>query len=155
VIAIFVYVGAEVAIGSLLVSYMSSPEIGGLTEKVAGERLSIYWFGAMVGRFFGSAVMRRVSPGSVLAFNAACAIVLLIVAIVVRGQVAMWLVLAIGLCNSIMFPTIFALAIARLGPRTGEASGLANSFFVPAICYAYIVYYGLRGHRIVGSSAGA
>ena len=173
VIAIFLYVGAEVAIGSFLVNLMSHPEVGGLAAEVAGRRLSLYWFGACIGRFIGSAVMRRFRPGSVLAANGVCVIALLIIAMTFSGRIAMWSVLAIGLFNSIMFPTIFALAIAGLGRRTGEASGalcmaivggaivpviqgvfadrigVLSAFFVPAICYAYIVYYGLAGHRIV------
>ncbi|HWK51332.1 MAG TPA: sugar MFS transporter, partial [Steroidobacter sp.] len=162
-VAIFMYVGAEVAIGSLLVNFMSQPDVGGLSEKSAGSYLSLYWGGAMVGRFIGAAVLRKVKPGQVLAFNAACAIVLLLIAMSMAGQVAMWAVLAIGLFNSIMFPTIFTLGVAKLGRHTGEGSGvlcmaivggaivpviqgyfadtigLLASFFVPAICYAYIV----------------
>lgn len=171
VVAIFVYVGGEVAIGSLLVNFMEDPAIGGLTPDVAGRYLSLYWGGAMVGRFVGAAVMWFVRPGRVLAVNAAAAVVLLAVAMTAAGEVAMWSVLAIGLCNSIMFPTIFALAIDGLGKRTGEGSGvlcmaivggaivpviqgffadrigILNSFAVPLLCYLYIVYYGASGHR--------
>nr|WP_298726326.1 sugar MFS transporter [uncultured Steroidobacter sp.] len=171
-VGIFMYVGAEVAIGSLLVNFMAQPEVGGLSEKTAGTYLSLYWGGAMVGRFIGSAVLRKIKPGHVLAFNAACAIVLLLIAMSLAGKVAMWAVLAIGLFNSIMFPTIFTLGVARLGRHTGEGSGvlcmaivggaivpmiqgyfadtigLLSSFFVPALCYAYIVFYGLKGHIV-------
>jgi FHS family L-fucose permease-like MFS transporter len=151
---------------------MSQPSIGGLAEGVAGKYLSLYWGGAMVGRFIGSAVLRRLKPGNVLAFNAACVIVLLTIAMMSGGKVAMWSVLAIGLFNSIMFPTIFTLAIDKLGRHTGEGSGvlcmaivggaivpvvqgffadnigILLSFFVPAVCYGYIVYYGLKGHEM-------
>jgi FHS family L-fucose permease-like MFS transporter len=171
-VAIFMYVGAEVAIGSLLVNFMSQPEVGGLTEKTAGSYLSLYWGGAMVGRFIGAVVLRKIKPGYVLAFNAACAIALLLIAISLAGKAAMWAVLAIGLFNSIMFPTIFTLGVARLGRHTGEGSGvlcmaivggaivpviqgyfadtigLLSSFFVPVICYVYIVFYGVRGHVV-------
>ncbi|WP_129776916.1 sugar MFS transporter [Peristeroidobacter soli] len=171
-VAIFTYVGAEVAIGSLLVNFMSQPDVGGLTEKTAGSYLSLYWGGAMVGRFIGAFVLRKIKPGLVLAFNAACAIALLLIAMSLSGKVAMWAVLAIGLFNSIMFPTIFTLGVAKLGRHTGEGSGvlcmaivggaivpviqgyfadtigLLSSFFVPAICYAYIVFYGLKGHVV-------
>jgi FHS family L-fucose permease-like MFS transporter len=171
VIAIFVYVGAEVAIGSLLVNFMVDPTIGGLPEDVAGQYLSYYWGGAMVGRFVGAFVMWKVRPGRVLAFNAAAAVVLLLVALGAAGKIAMWSVLAIGLCNSIMFPTIFALAVTGLGRHTGEGSGMlcmaivggaivpviqgfaadhvgiSSSFVVPVVCYLYIVFYGLRGHK--------
>jgi FHS family L-fucose permease-like MFS transporter len=171
-IAIFVYVGAEVSIGSFLVNFMAQPEIGGLSESTAGRYLSLYWGGAMVGRFIGAYVLRRIKPGYVLAFNAAMVILLLIIAMSAAGKVAMWAVLAIGLFNSIMFPTIFTLAIAGLGRHTGEGSGvlcmaivggaivpviqgffadamgILMSFFVPAICYAYIVYYGAKGSEV-------
>lgn len=171
-VAIFMYVGAEVAIGSLLVNFMAQPEVGGLNESTAGRYLSLYWGGAMVGRFIGAYVLRKIKPGYVLAFNAACAIALLLIAMGVAGKTAMWAVLAIGLFNSIMFPTIFTLGVARLGRHTGEGSGvlcmaivggaivpliqgyfadtisLLASFFVPAICYAYIVFYGLKGHIV-------
>jgi FHS family L-fucose permease-like MFS transporter len=171
-VAIFMYVGAEVAIGSLLVNFMSQPDVGGLNESTAGRYLSLYWGGAMVGRFIGAVVLRKVKPGFVLACNAACAIALLLIAMTLAGKVAMWAVLAIGLFNSIMFPTIFTLGVARLGRHTGEGSGvlcmaivggaivpviqgyfadtigLLSSFFVPAICYAYIVFYGLKGHVV-------
>jgi FHS family L-fucose permease-like MFS transporter len=171
-VAIFMYVGAEVAIGSLLVNFMSQPDVGGLNESTAGRYLSLYWGGAMVGRFIGALVLRKIKPGHVLAFNAACAIALLLIAMGMAGRTAMWAVLAIGLFNSIMFPTIFTLGVARLGRHTGEGSGvlcmaivggaivpviqgyfadtigLLASFFVPAICYAYIVFYGLKGHIV-------
>ena len=171
-VAIFMYVGAEVASGSFLVNFLAQPEVGGLTEKAAGSYLSLYWGGAMLGRFIGSAVLRKVKPGQVLAFNAACAIALLLIAMSMSGKVAMWAVIGIGLFNSIMFPTIFTLGVARLGRHTGEGSGvlcmaivggaivpvvqgyfadtigLLSSFFVPAICYAYIVFYGLKGHVV-------
>lgn len=172
-VAIFTYVGAEVSIGSFLVNFMSRPEIGGLSERVAGSYLSLYWGGAMVGRFIGSAVLRKVKPGYVLACNAAIVTLLLVVAMVAGGRTAMFTVICIGLFNSIMFPTIFTLAIDKLGPRTGEGSGvlcmaivggailpviqgfaadhigILLSFFVPAVCYLYIVYYGLKGHEPV------
>jgi FHS family L-fucose permease-like MFS transporter len=173
VVAIFVYVGGEVAIGSLLVNFMADPAIGGLPIDVAGQRLSYYWGGAMVGRFIGAFAMLYVRPGRVLAFNAAAAVVLLAVAMTTAGPTAMWSVLAIGLCNSIMFPTIFALALTGLGKHTGEGSGvlcmgivggalvpvlqgyfadttgILYSFAVPLVCYLFIVYYGLHGHRPV------
>jgi MFS transporter, FHS family, L-fucose permease len=170
-VAIFVYVGAEVTIGSFLVNYISQADVGAMSESRAGTYVSLYWGGAMVGRFIGSAVLRKVRPGTLLAFNAACAIGLLAVTMTTHGTTAMYAVLAVGLFNSIMFPTIFTLGIANLGRHTGEgsgvlcmaiiggaivplvaghladASGIAFSFIVPAICYAYIVYYGVDGHR--------
>src|SRR6478609_532921 len=171
VVAIFVYVGGEVAIGSLLVNFMMDPSVAGLPQQAAGQHLSYYWGGAMVGRFVGALAMVYLKPGRVLAFNATAAVVLLLVAVASAGHTAMWSVLAIGLCNSIMFPTIFALALVGLGRHTGEGSGLLcmaivggalvpviqgyfadhvgilNSFLVPVVCYLYIVFYGLYGHR--------
>lgn len=170
--AIFLYVGAEVSIGSFLVNFLALPEVAGLSVQTAGHYLSLYWGAAMVGRFIGSAALRKLPAGRVLAFNAALAIVLLVTAILARGHVAMWTVLAVGLCNSIMFPTIFTLAIERLGHRTSTGSGwlcmaivggallpvlmgyfadrigLTLAFIVPAVCYGYIVHYGLIGHVV-------
>ena len=173
VVGIFLYVGAEVAIGSFLVNYMAEPDIAGLSESAAGRYLAFYWGGAMVGRFIGSALLQKQKPGRVLAFNAAVSVLLLILTMLTKGGLAMWSVLAIGLFNSIMFPTIFTLAIARLGKRAGEGSGalcmaivggalipvlmgysadhmgVQHSFWVPALCYAYIVFYGLKGSEVI------
>jgi FHS family L-fucose permease-like MFS transporter len=167
-IGIFLYVGGEVSIGSFLINYMGEPHIAGLAPAQAAHYVSLYWGGAMVGRFIGFAVMRTVSPGKALAFNAACSIALIMVAIFAQGPVAMWAILAVGLCNSIMFPTIFSMALHGLGRQTGQASGLLCmaivggalvpfaqgaladgsgvqvSFFVPAVCYAFILYFGVR-----------
>lgn len=170
-IAIFMYVGGEVAIGSFLVNFMSEPYIAGLTEETAGKYLSFYWGGAMVGRFIGAFVMTRIKPARVLLFNAAMVVALLVITMLISGKTAMWTVLAIGLFNSIMFPTIFTLAIEGLGKHTGAGSGvlcmaivggaivpviqgyfadhvgLLYSFVVPVVCYVYIAYYALKGHN--------
>jgi MFS transporter, FHS family, L-fucose permease len=171
-LAIFLYVGAEVSLGSVLVNFMTQPEVGGLSERAAGSYLSLYWGAAMVGRFLGAALLRRFDAGRVLACCALGAVLLLIASMSLSGQLAMASALAVGLCNSIMFPTIFALAIAELGPRTGEGSGLlcmaivggaivplimgfvadrsglTSAFCVPLVCYVFIIHYGLAGHRI-------
>jgi MFS transporter, FHS family, L-fucose permease len=176
-VGIFVYVGAEVSIGSFLVNYLNRPEIGNVSIETAGKMLSYYWGGAMVGRFIGSAVLQKVPAGKVLAFNAFVASLLVFTTMLTTGHVAMWSVLAIGLFNSIMFPTIFTLAIKGLGPLTGDGSGLlvasivggaliplaqgklADSFglqpafILPAICYLYIAYYGLVGSKIRKAAA--
>ena len=123
-VAIFVYVGGEVAIGSFLVNFLGQPEIGGLTAADAGRYLSFYWGGAMVGRFIGAAVMRVIRPGRVLAFNACVAAILVLTTMVTTGHVSMWAILAVGLFNSIMFPTIFTLAVDGLGRHTGQGSGI-------------------------------
>jgi len=170
-IGIFMYVGGEVAIGSFLVNFMSHPDIAGLPEQTAGKYLSFYWGGAMVGRFIGAVVMTRVKPSRVLAFNSVVVMVLLLVAMASAGTTAMYAVLAIGLFNSIMFPTIFTLAIDGLGKHTGAGSGvlcmaivggaivpviqgfladhisLLYSFVVPLVCYLYIAFYGVKGYR--------
>jgi FHS family L-fucose permease-like MFS transporter len=168
-IGIFVYVGAEVSIGSFLVNFMGRPGIAGLSESDAGKYLSLYWGGAMVGRFIGVAILAKCKPGYVLAFNAFVVTTLLFVAMVFAGRVAMWALLLIGLFNSIMFPTIFTLAIEGLGKRTSEGAGvlcmaivggavvpliqgfladyigILYSFLIPVVCYLYIAFYGLHG----------
>ena len=170
-VAIFVYVGAEVSIGSFLVNFLEQPAIGAMDAASAARRVPYYWGGAMIGRFAGALVLRRVDAGKLLAANAAVASALVVTAIVSTGPVAMWALLAVGLCNSIMFPTIFTLGIAGLGKLTSRGSsllvmavvggavipvlfgvvadfaGLQRAFVLPALCYLYIVFYGLRGAR--------
>lgn len=169
-VAIFVYVGGEVAIGSFLVNYISQPFIGNMPVAEAGRYVSFYWGGAMVGRFIGSVVMRYIRPGTVLMVHALAVITLVLIAIFTTGHVSMWAILAVGLFNSIMFPTIFTLAIDGLGKHTGQGSGilcmaivggalvpvlqglLADrvgiqiAFILPVICYSYVAYYGWKGH---------
>ncbi|MCK9608311.1 MAG: L-fucose:H+ symporter permease [Methylomonas sp.] len=171
-LAIFLYVGGEVAIGSFMVSFLGQPEIAGLAEQDAGKYVSFYWGGAMLGRFIGAAVMRVLRPGSVLAFNAVMAALLVSVAVFGSGRLAMWSLLAVGLCNSIMFPTIFSLALAGLGRHTGQGSGILCAAIVggaivpvlqglladhvgiqpalglPVLCYLYIAYYGWCSIRV-------
>lgn len=165
-LAIFVYVGGEVSIGSFLVSFLIQPEVAGLSEVDAGRHVAFYWGGAMVGRFMGALAMRYVRPGMALACNGLCAVMLVLATIVVEGYWSMWTILAVGLFNSIMFPTIFSLALTGLGSHTGQGSGIlcaaivggailpvlqgavADSlgiqlaFLVPLGCYAFIAYYG-------------
>ena len=169
---VLVYVGAEVSIGSFLVSFFAQPEIAGLAESQAAKYIAYYWGGAMVGRFIGAAVMQKVAGGKALAFNAALAVILLLVAILSTGTLAMVAILLVGLCNSIMFPTIFSLAINSLGQHTSQGSailclaivggaiipliqgvladsiGIQASFFLPIICYLFIAYYGLLGSKV-------
>jgi FHS family L-fucose permease-like MFS transporter len=155
---------------------MGLPEIAGLAEKDAAVYVSYYWGGAMVGRFIGSAVMQKVPGGTVLAFNALAAVVLILVAVFTSGPLAMWAILAVGLCNSVMFPTIFSLAVTGLGRHTSQGSsilcmaivggaliplaqgaladslGLQLSFLLPILCYLYIAFYGLKGHKNIHAS---
>ncbi|WP_314104970.1 L-fucose:H+ symporter permease [uncultured Stenotrophomonas sp.] len=171
VLGIFFYVGAEVSIGSFLVNYLSMPNIGGLTEQQATGYVSAYWTMAMIGRFAGSAIMTRFSPRILLTLFAAANALLLALTMASEGHVAMYSVVAIGLFNSIMFPTIFALSIERLGALTNKASsllimaivggaiipflqglladriGLHLSFILPLLCYGYILFYGMWGSR--------
>jgi MFS transporter, FHS family, L-fucose permease len=244
-VGIFVYVGAEVSIGSFLVNYFSQPEIGGLTEKVAASFVAFYWGGAMVGRFIGSnflAGAKAAYMGTVTAISvvlillsypigshlppgyepgvpnltwlawlvvagrplfilvavaaatiaviaaqrggkttaktgfllAACAIsttALVAVSMLGEGHVAMWSIILVGFFNSIMFPSIFTLGVAELGPLTGDGSGLLimaivggaiiplaqgaiadkigihHAFFLPVICYLYILFFALNGSK--------
>lgn len=170
-LGIFLYVGAEVAIGSFLVNYLGQPYIAGLPEASAAKYVSFYWGGAMVGRFIGAAIQRFINPAKLLAFNAFATATLTAVTMLTTGGIAMWSILLIGLFNSIMFPTIFSLAIAGLGPHTGQGSGIIcmaivggaiipvlqgvladaigihHAFILPLLCYLYIVYYGVAGHR--------
>ncbi|TYZ11520.1 sugar MFS transporter, partial [Hymenobacter lutimineralis] len=169
-VGIFVYVGGEVAIGSHIVSYLHLPDVAGLAPKVAGDKVTYYWGGAMVGRFLGAYLLNKVNPGRLLAFNALGAMALVLLSLSTSGPVAMWSLLAVGLMNSIMFATIFTLAVAGLGRHTEEASGLLNvaivggalvpmlfgavadasslrlALLLPVLCYAYILWYGLKGH---------
>lgn len=124
VLSIFVYVGAEVTIGSLMVSYLMQTSTLGLVEQSAGRLLSFYWGGAMVGRFIGAALMRTISPGKLLASAAIGAGALALISASSSGAVAGYTLIAVGLMNSIMFPTIFSLALEGLGEETPEGSGL-------------------------------
>jgi MFS transporter, FHS family, L-fucose permease len=244
-IAIFVYVGAEVSIGSFLVNYFSQPEIGALTEKLAASFVSFYWGGAMLGRFIGSnflggakakymgpvtaisialillsyPIESHMPPGyqpgvpdltwlawlvvagrplfTLVAIAAAtivllamlrggtatantrvllgiCAIstsALVAISMLTSGHFAMWSIILVGFFNSIMFPSIFTLGVAELGPLTGDGSGIMimaivggaliplaqgaiadrigihHAFFLPVICYLYILYFALSGSK--------
>ncbi|SFC13843.1 sugar MFS transporter [Pseudoalteromonas denitrificans] len=168
VFAIFCYVGAEVSIGSFLINFLGEKEIAGISESKAAVFISYYWGGAMVGRFIGAFIMRFVSPAKILLINSICVVALLTLTMSSTGNTAMFSVLAIGLFNSIMFPTIFTLAISGLGKQTSQASGwlclaivggalvpllqglladifhLQVSFIVPALCYVFIIWYALN-----------
>jgi len=170
-IAIFVYVGAEVSIGSFLVNYFGQPEIGGLTEKVAASFVAFYWGGAMVGRFIGSALLQKMKTGGLLAICAICAAGLVAISMLTTGHFAMYSIILVGFFNSIMFPSIFTLGIAELGPLTGDGSGIMimaivggalipvaqgwiadhigihHAFFLPVICYLYILFFALSGSK--------
>jgi FHS family L-fucose permease-like MFS transporter len=175
--AIFLYVGAEVSIGSFLVSYLAQPNIGGLTVKIAARYVTLYWGGAMIGRFIGSALLQKIRTEWLLAICASIACMLVVASILTAGHFAMWSILAVGLFNSIMFPSIFALGVRGLGPLTGKGSGILvasivggaivpelqgifadhigihRAFFLPAICYVYILYFAVACSRTNGGAA--
>ena len=170
-IGIFAYVGAEVSIGSFLVNYFGLPEIASLPAKTAAGYVSFYWGGAMIGRFAGALLLRRFKPASLLVLCTTVAAGLVMTSMILGGHTAMWTILSVGFFNSIMFPTIFTLGVAELGPLTGSGSGILNmaivggailpliqgviadrfglqhAFFVPIVCYLYILFYGLRGSK--------
>jgi FHS family L-fucose permease-like MFS transporter len=174
-IGIFAYVGAEVSIGSSIANYLMQPEVMGAAAQTAGRMVSIYWGLAMVGRFFGTAILRIARPGFVLAVCAACACMLAVGTAISAGTLGVVCVLAIGLFNSIMFPTIFTLSIETLGQDAAEASGvlclaivggavvpvltglaadhfgLGHALLVPALCYVWVGYFGFCcGRRKTG-----
>jgi FHS family L-fucose permease-like MFS transporter len=170
-VAIFVYVGGEVAIGSFLVNYFTQPEIGGLTEKIAASFVAFYWGGAMVGRFIGSALLQKISTRGLLGVCAVCAAALVAISMLTTGHTAMYSIILVGFFNSIMFPSIFTLGVAELGPLTGDGSGVMimaivggaiipvvqgwiadrvgihHAFFLPVICYLYILFFALSGSK--------
>lgn len=168
---IFLYVGAEVAIGSFIVSYLMQTDVLGLDEQAAGKLIPVYWGGALVGRFIGSAVLRMVSPGLTLATVATGAITLIAISANSTGALAGYSLLAVGLMNAIMFPTIFSLACEKLGPRAADGSGIINvaicggaiippmyaaladatslaaALVLPAACYAIIAGFGFYARK--------
>lgn len=172
-LCIFLYVGAEVSIGSLIVSYLMQDHVMALPEQSAGKLIGLYWGGAMVGRFIGSAVLRVLNPGLVLVFNTCTAIGLIALSITTTGHVSGYALLAVGLMNSIMFPTIFSLACEKLGTRAADGSGIINvaicggaivplatgaladaaggnlgvALVLPALCYAVIAGFGLFARK--------
>ncbi|MBY0426948.1 MAG: glucose/galactose MFS transporter, partial [Cytophagales bacterium] len=172
-IGIFAYVGGEVAIGSYLVNYFGMPDVAGLGEKDAAHLVAFYWGGAMVGRFLGAYLLSKIAPGKVLAFNALAVIAMVTISIMSKGDLAMYTMISVGLFNSIMFPTIFTLGIKNLGKFTTQGAGILSTaivggafvpllqgsladmpsitlryaFIVPIVCYAYIVWFGVKGHK--------
>jgi MFS transporter, FHS family, L-fucose permease len=153
-IGIFVYVGGEVAIGSSIANYLALDNIGGFISSSsipdaaaryraslaeAAKYISLYWGGAMVGRFIGSALLQKIKTSKLLAFAAIMAALLVTVSVLSSGHVAMWSILAVGLFNSIMFPCIFTMGIAELGPLTGDGSGVLNMAIVGGAIIPYLV----------------
>jgi FHS family L-fucose permease-like MFS transporter len=177
-LAIFVYVGAEVSIGSFLVNYFGLPDIAGFSEKTAAKYVSLYWGGAMVGRFIGSLLLTKLRTSTVLGTAAVVACGLVGTSILTHGHTAMWAILAVGLFNSVMFPSIFTVGLSGLGPLTSKGSslmvaaivggaliplgeghladaiGVQHAFMIPAVCYVYIALFGYLGGRRVEREVG-
>lgn len=167
--ALFMYVGAEVAIGTYLTDYIA--EKLQIEEHLANFYLSFYWGGMLVGRFIGVYFLKLFVPQRVLYFVGGLAILLILMSVLTTGHVSVWAMVSVGLCNSIMFATIFSLSVKGLGDHTGDASGLLSTaivggalvtfllgysrdfvewdivFCIPIICYLVIVFYGIKGYK--------
>ena len=173
--AIFIYLIAEIGVANLFINFVSQPGIGNMTHAVAANYLILMWGGMMVGRFAGAFLMRSVPANRVLAAFALAALVVMLGAATLHGPIAMWALILVGLCHSIMFPTIFALGIKDLGPLTEEGSGLLitaiaggalvviqgwladryglqQSFYLTAACELYVLWYALWGCKTKASA---
>ncbi len=170
-VGIFTYVGAEVAIGSLLINYLGQPSMGSMSHSEAAHYVSLYWGGAMVARLIGFFALRRVRQAHALTFVSLLAVVFITTAIVGHGPVALWALVSCGLFNSVMWPCIFPMSLEGLGRLTSQASGLLvtmvvggavipeiqglladrfgyqRSFLVVLACYLYILFFALYGHK--------
>jgi FHS family L-fucose permease-like MFS transporter len=172
--AICLYLVSEIGIGSTLVNFISLPNIGAMSHAAAAGYVSLFWGGAMAGRFIGALLLRWIAPDRLLAAVSIGALLLAGIAIMADGHLAMWSLIAVGLCHSVMFPTIFTLGIKGLGPLTEEGSGLLImaiaggaasaaqgvladhiglqlSYLLPAVCYVYVLFYALWGSKPTAS----
>lgn len=171
-VAIFTYVGVEVAIGSILINFLGQPSMGSLSHVAAATFVSLYWGGAMVGRFIGSFALIYIRAQRALAAVAVSAIILVGVTIFGHGHVAMWAIVSCGLFNSVMWPCIFPLSLKGLGKFTSQGSGILvmmvvggaivpelqglladkfgyqHSFIIVLLCYAYLLYFALSGYKV-------
>ncbi len=169
--AIFAYVGAEVAIGSVLITFLGQRSMGGLSHAAAATYVSFYWGGAMVGRFLGSFALLYIRAQRALAAVAVSAFLLVSIAIFGHGHVAMWAIVSCGLFNSVMWPCIFPLSLKGLGKFTSQGSGILvmmvvggavipeiqglladkfgyqPSFAIVLLCYAYLIFFAVSGYR--------
>jgi FHS family L-fucose permease-like MFS transporter len=174
-LAIFFYVGAEVAIGSVMINFLGQPSMGGLSHEAAARYVSFYWGGAMVGRFIGFVALKKIRAQRALAFVSLIASFLVIITVATHGHIAMWAIVLCGLCNSVMWPCIFPLSVQGLGRFTSQGSGILimmvvggavipeiqgfladsfgyqPSFVIVLLCYVYILFFALRGHRNVNA----
>lgn len=177
IVALFLYVGAEVSIGSFLIVYLTQAGTGIVDHAHASRYLAFYWGGAMAGRFLGAWLLRKVSPGRLLSLCALYNVVLILASFALPASFAMWSLLACGLGNAIMFPTIFSLSVGGLGARVSEGGGLicmaivggavlpylqgaladgmgiGLSFLVPVLAYCYIAGFGVWCVRTAPESA--
>jgi FHS family L-fucose permease-like MFS transporter len=168
-VGIFVYVGVEVGLASIAVNYFKTQGVD--SAKTASFLVSLYWFGALVGRLLGSWMLTRIRSGKLLGIFGFAATAMLLVSMFTTGQTAIWSLVLCGFFNSIMFPNIFTLGIAGLGPMTSKGSGLImtavvggavipyflgaladkvgiqHAFVLPVLCYLFIAYYGLWGSK--------
>ncbi len=171
-VAIFTYVGAEVAIGSILINFLGQPSMGSLSHAAAAGYVSLYWGGAMIGRFIGSYALLYIRAQRALAAVALSAAVLVIATIIGHGHLAMWAIVSCGLFNSVMWPCIFPLSLKGLGKFTSQGSGILvtmivggaiipeiqgfladrfgyqHSFIVVLLCYAYLIYFAVSGYKV-------
>jgi len=176
-VGIFVYVGAEVAIGSLMINFLGQPSMGGMSHAAAAEYVSLYWGGAMVGRLIGFFALKWISAPKALTFVTVLASIFVTTAILGHGHVALWAIVSCGLFNSVMWPCIFPMSVAGLGKFTSQGSGILvtmvvggavipeiqgfladsfgyqRSFVIVLLCYLYILYFALRGHRNLNAVA--
>jgi FHS family L-fucose permease-like MFS transporter len=168
-LGIFFYVGVEVGLSSIAVNYFKLQ--GMSSAKTASYLVSLYWLGALIGRLLGAGIMTKVNPGKLLGIFGIVAALLITISMFTSGEVAIGTLVLCGFFNSVMFPNIFTLGIAGLGPLTSKGSGLImtavvggaiiplaigaladkvgiqHSFVIPMICYLYIAYYGLVGSK--------
>ncbi len=175
-IGIFVYVGAEVAIGSLMINYLGQPSMGSMSHAAAAEYVSLYWGGAMIGRLIGFFALKWISAPKALTFVSVLASLCISGAIFGHGSVALWAVVSCGLFNSVMWPCIFPMSVAGLGKFTSQGSGILitmvvggavipeiqglladsfgyqRSFAIVLLCYLYILFFALSGHRNVNAA---
>jgi FHS family L-fucose permease-like MFS transporter len=168
-VGIFVYVGVEVGLASIMVNYFRAQGIP--SAKQASSLIALYWFGALVGRLLGAWLVSKIPSGRLLGIFGFAATALVVVSMITTGHVAIWSLILCGFFNSIMFPNIFTLGIVGLGPLTSKGSGLImtavvggavipflfgaladkvgiqHAFVVPICCYLFIAYYGLSGSK--------
>lgn len=168
-IGIFFYVGIEVAIASFLTNYIA--DILQIKEDKANQYVAYYWGGMLIGRLIGVMMLKKIKPSILLVSNSLIAIALVLLSINSSGNLAVWSLIAVGLCNSVMFAIIFSLSVSGLGKYTTQASGIlstaisgggiivllqgviidksswATAFLIPVVCYLYIIFYGLSGYK--------